>query len=106
MPTINQSFSIDLSNAPANANSLLAIGVGKTNIDLSIIGAPGCTLYTNPLLILAAPTNSAGARAQTLALPNDPALVNFKFHCQYGVASGANPAGILFSDGGEATVGK
>lgn len=107
VPTINSSFSIDLSSAPNSAKAFFAAGVAKTSIDLTVIGAPGCTLYTSPLVVLGVTTTATGTAKVSVAIPNNAQLVGVSFFAQYGIAAaGANPAGIVFSDGGEAKIGR
>lgn len=106
IPTIAKSFSIDLSSAKANANSILSIGVGRTNVPLGGIGAPGCTFYTNPLILVIGQTSNAGTRKVNIPVPNDTTLVNFVFDSQYVVYDNANAMGLLWSEGGEAKIGR
>jgi hypothetical protein len=107
VPTINNSFTVDLAAAANNAQSYLSVGLGRTNIDLSIIGAPGCALYTNPLLLFGMRTSATGTARMRLAIPNNSSLVNAVFQTQWGVVTpAANPAGILFTAGGEGKVGR
>jgi len=106
VPTINKTFSIDLSSAKANTNSILVIGLVKTNIGLTPNGAPGCSLYTNPLVLLAGSTSNTGTRTAPFPIPNDAKLVNFQFYSQYVVYDNANSLGLLWTEGGEGKVGK
>ncbi|MCA8958366.1 MAG: hypothetical protein KDC87_19970 [Planctomycetes bacterium] len=106
VPTIGKSFSIDLTNGTASANCLLAVGLGRTGIALDPAGAPGCTLYTNPVFLLGGQTNASGFYAQSVTLPNDPLLVGFKVHCQYGVPTLGNALGLIFTPGGEIVPGR
>lgn len=106
VPTINKTFSIDLSAAKANTNSILVIGLVKTGIDLTPNGAPGCSLYTNPLVLLAGWTSNTGTRTASFPVPNDAKLVNFQFYSQYVVYDNANSLGLLWTEGGVGKVGK
>lgn len=107
VPTIGQSFSVNLSSAAASSTALFTVGVGRTNIDMAIIGAPGCRLYTNPLLILSMTTGTTGTASLNITIPNDSTLVGTPFNTQWAVIQpGVNPAGILFTAGGEGKVGK
>jgi hypothetical protein len=106
VPTINKSFSIDLSQARSNVNSILVIGLVKTSIDLTPSGAPGCSLYTNPLVLLAGTTTNTGTRTMSFPIPNDSRLVSFQFYSQYVVYDNGNALGLLWTEGGEAKVGR
>lgn len=106
LPKLGQSFSIDLSQAPASASGFLSVGVGRTNIDLSIAGAAGCALLCNPSILVPITTDAAGAFAQKVAVPNDTKLMGAKANTQYAVMDAqANSLGLAFSNGGELTAG-
>jgi hypothetical protein len=106
VPTVNASYSVDLASAPLSANAFFAVGVTRLNVDLAIMGAPGCSLYTNPLVIFGLTTDSAGASAFKIGVPNDARLIGFTFFTQYAIADAtANGAGIVFTAGGENKVG-
>jgi len=86
---------------------MFAVGVGRTAVDLSIIGASGCTLYTNPLIIILLTTSATGTGSVKLTAPNDPTLVGVAFHTQYAFNdAAANNAGIVFTAGAENRVGR
>jgi hypothetical protein len=67
---------------------------------LDSLGAPGCSLSTNPLLILAAQADAAGQATYELRLPAEPALQNAWIRYQgLAVDAPANALGITFSAG-------
>jgi hypothetical protein len=106
-PNINSPlFSVDLAKAPASANSILGLGIGRQNISLTLAGAPGCTLLISPLLIFTGNTSATGTRKTILPIPNTASLVGQKFNTQYAIASNQNTMGLIWSNGGEGTVGK
>lgn len=105
-PTIGQSFTIDLSVARPLSQALLGFGAPRTSIDLKIIGAAGCTLYTNPLLVSYLATNNLGTAAMKVDVPNSAGLIGATVDTQYAVADPVNPAGVVFTAGGEVKVGK
>ena len=106
VPTINKTFSIDLSSAKANTNSILAVGLVKTNISLAINGAPGCTLYTGPIILVSGQTDSTGKRSVSIPVPNDTNLVNLQFYVQFVVFDNVNPLGLLWTQGGDGKIGR
>jgi len=106
VPTIGKSFSIDLSAARASAKTLLAIGLARTNTDLTAFGAPGCRLLTNPLAVLGFTTDAAGALSFPQTVPNNTGLLGLKFNTQFAVNDQVNALQLVFSAGGEGKVGK
>ena len=106
VPTINQSFSIDLSYARLSASSLLAIGVTRIAVPLGTTGAPGCVLYTDPVVLIAQPVSTAGTVSTKLSVPNDSRLVGLSVFGQYAVTDPVNNLGLVFSPGVEMKVGR
>ena len=105
-PTINASFSVDLSMARASSPTMFAIGVTKTGIALAVIGAPGCTLYTDPVLIVGQNSSATGTVSNNFAVPNDPQLVGFSLFGQYAIQDPVNSLGLAFSPGAEIKIGR
>lgn len=106
VPTIGKSFAINLSAARANARTLLALGLTKTNNDLTSFGAPGCALLTNPLAVLGYTTDAAGAFSVSQTVPNDTTLVGVIFDAQFAVVDQVNALQLAFSAGGEGKIGR
>jgi len=106
VPALGKSFSIDLSQARGGAKTLLAIGLARTNTDLTAFGAPGCRLLTNPLAVLGFTTNGAGTLTFPQNVPNDSTLLGLKFNTQFAVNDQVNALQLVFSAGGEGKVGK
>lgn len=103
VPTVNKSFSIDLSQA----SSGLAIGIlgfKKVAADLTAV-APGCYLFATPDLLI--PTSVANGKASiTLAIPNNNKLIGAQFYNQFiRLQPRANALNMLFSNAGEGKVG-
>ncbi|MFK7740228.1 MAG: hypothetical protein AB8H80_07880 [Planctomycetota bacterium] len=80
----NNSFQIEIANAPANSLAVLVIG-DQLNT-LPIPGAPGCTLYMDLPILVALPTvtSPGGAGAVDLPIPLG-ALPGAMLACQWGV---------------------
>jgi hypothetical protein len=101
-PRIGQPFTVRIGIEP-NWPTLLLTGasnlvssLGPLPLDLSPVGATGCTLRVSPDLAL--PVDPQTGRA-TLHVPNDPALVAALFYQQTLMAvPGVNRAGLLLSN--------
>lgn len=106
VPTINQSFNINLSNAASSTIGILYIGGTRLNASLGAI-APGCSLYTSlDILLGAVATGASGAGTVPFALPNNASLVGLPFYNQWIVIDrAANNLGLTFSNGGAGKIG-
>lgn len=101
------SYQIRLHTAPASAQGVLRIGLNRTAFDLGFISMPGCMMLTDSLIDVPKSTDPVGRAAQALAVPNDMVLVGAKFTFQWFVlAPGANPLGLVGSDGCEIEIGR
>lgn len=106
LPAIGKSFSIDLKNATANAKVLFAVGAVQTSLPLAPAGAPGCTLYTDPLAVFPLTADGQGNASASLGVPNDRLLIGLGFYSQFAVVdSTANALQLLFSNGGAGKLG-
>ena len=114
VPTINKSFSIDLSSAKASTAAALILGASKTvwgsvrlPLDLTPFRAPGCSLLVSFDSTFVTPVDANGNGKITLSLPNSSNLVGLTWHNQYLVVDPrANGFGAAFSNGGSAKVGR
>lgn len=107
LPRLGRSFTVTLSNGPASAATLLAIGVSSTVLPLATEGMPGCTLYLDPIVTPFLVTNGAGGATFRQAVPVSPRLIGRPFYFQwFAVDPPANTRGLIASDGGRATVGR
>ncbi|MBK8096006.1 MAG: hypothetical protein IPK26_02810 [Planctomycetes bacterium] len=106
-PILGQTLQIDLTGVPANA-PFMAYGVsdrfvGAVPLPLSLanIGAPGCdVLQSSELLAMPCQPTGPGTARHVLALPGNPALIGVRLFAQpWGLAPGANAAGILTGNG-------
>lgn len=74
-------------------------------LDLTPVGMPGCALLVAPDLLMPAPVQS-GLAAWTLALPGVPSLLGASAFAQgFAVESGANPLGVVATNGLRLTLG-
>ncbi len=75
--------------------------------DLGGFGAPGCAVLAEPEVVEGVgASDAAGARRFTIRIPDDLSLVGATFYHQVvGLAPGANPAGLIVTNGGELTIG-
>ncbi|MHC4852089.1 MAG: hypothetical protein ACYTF5_08730 [Planctomycetota bacterium] len=106
VPTVGKPFSVDLSMARASSKTLFAIGIKKTSTNLAFIGAPGCTLLTDPIFVLGLTTTATGTSTVQQTVPNDVNLIGVTFYTQFAVADVVNAAQVVFSAGGEGKVGR
>ena len=106
-PKINTSFAVNLAKAAAHAPCALIIGATRAKIDLTGLGAPGCTLLASTDITLAMKADAAGTAVTTLKVPNNSYYVAKKFAFQWAVIDAkANRLGVALTSGGEATIGK
>ena len=114
VPTINKSFSVDLSGAKPTTAAVLILGgsnklwgnVGLP-LDLKPLQAPGCSLLVSFDATFVTAVDANGAGKVSFGIPNSSNLVGLTWHNQYFVIDkAANPLGASFSNGGSAKVGR
>ena len=79
----------------------------EPGFDLSPLGAPGCSVYTNTVYGCYPQAATGGASSMSWSVPNDPNLFGFEISAQSACAA-ANPANTLTfstSNGLRATAG-
>lgn len=83
------------------------LGITPQRLDLSVIGLFGCSLYTQPLLVLPNATDSAGIARLRTAVPRQPAVAGAALLSQWVVTDpSVNPAvGLATSEGLQLTIG-
>ena len=113
VPTINNSFSVNLVFAKKNTGAALILGGSKTKwgpftlpLDLTGAGARGCSLLVSFDLIFPTVVDAFGRASINLSIPNARFLIGLEFHNQFFVVdSGANNLGLAFSNGGTGKIG-
>lgn len=102
VPTIGNTFSIDLSRAKASTPTALVLGIMKLN--LMIPGTPNCLLLSQDNLVLSGGTDLVGRQSVSVLVPMG--LVGQVFFAQYLIVdAAANQLGVVTSDGGQGTIG-
>ena len=114
-PALGQGFALSLVAVPAGAPTFLALGDSTTTFggvalpfDLVVIGAAGCAVRTNHLVVLPLTAtgqgSGGGVAGITLTVPSDPALRGKVLHLQALVVdAAANGLGLTVSNGLTAT---
>jgi hypothetical protein len=105
-PNIGTQSSVVMTNGAPNQIGAYGVSFAQANIPLA--GAPGCTLYTNPLIVAIAVFDPAGNALMTLdiPLPSNPALIGLPLvHAGACVDPAANTLGVITSNGLLATIG-
>ena len=79
----------------------------EPGIDLSPLGAPGCSVYTNTVYGCYPQAAAGGASSMSWSVPNDPNLVGFEILAQSACAAAAPANTLTFStsNGLRATAG-
>ena len=109
LPRVNNAFSVLIDNLPWSAPTFLLFGLSNTSssglplpFDLSVAGAPGCTLLTSIDNIIPV-SNVLGSAAWTINLPNLPGA---SFYLQaVPFEASANSLGVALSNGGHGLLG-
>ncbi len=113
-PLLGRNFDVTVTNARPSTAALLAMGASNSRwgaislpFDLTPLGAPGCSVLVSFDLLLPVATSTAGAATVRLTIPNNQALLGFRFFDQWTVLDpSANPLGMAFSRGARAEVGR
>lgn len=112
-PEIGQTVRYSLVGARGGAASTMLIGLsdrfwGRTTLplDLGFLGAPGCFLRTDPVDSLPRVVGRTGSARADVALPLDHALIRGEFFTQFLIVDpGANPLGLVTTNGMHTTIG-
>jgi hypothetical protein len=113
LPWIDDTFDVDLLQAPAGASAFMATGFSASSwagrplpLDLGPFGAPGCPLRVAPFVWFPFSAGPAGTQRWRLPIPNDPRLAGLSFYNQALVLDpAANPLGVVLSDAQQGRVG-
>jgi len=114
-PALNSSdYRVRLSGAEPNQAAFLTIGGNNVlwgsiplPLDLSVVGAQGCSvLASRDLTIAGLTTDQAGATSVAIAIPNSPALVNRTLFAQWTTLAPSSPntLKLAFSDAMEVLI--
>jgi hypothetical protein len=111
MPQMSLPFSLSLSNLRPQSSAAMLLGVSRTQLgtltlplDLTSLGAPGCSLYTNDTMIFAVATGN-GSTTWGFTMPYLPAMEGFTFYNQLLVLDpGANALSVVASNAGQGVV--
>lgn len=107
---LGNTLGVNLANALATTPVALHLGTSSAGplypIDLSIIGAAGCTMYHDVLVAIGGLSNASGGATVSLPIPSSPSVVGFTAYFQWvALDLAANAAGITTSNYGRALVG-
>jgi hypothetical protein len=114
VPTLGQTFKVNLAQARKNTAAVLIFGTSNTNwiginlpLDLTFLGAKGCFLRASmDLFLVGTAVGTTGASSVTVGIPNLTSLMGIKFHNQYFVIDPpANSFGLVFTNGGTGKIG-
>lgn len=112
-PTRGSTAIYRLLNAPAHRYTVMWLGLsdshwGRTRLPLSLagLGASGCYLYTDPMISLSGFTSSNGQREFSVPLNVPVSAIGTSVFTQFAVlAPGANPLGVITTNGVETSIG-
>jgi V8-like Glu-specific endopeptidase len=105
-PRLGSTINLGLSSVPGGviANAI-NLGFASQNLDLTLIGMPGCRLLTTLDVILPVAASSPNA-ATSFAIPNIPSLNGAHVFAQgVSLVPGINAIGAITSNGGDLTIG-
>lgn len=107
LPRLGAGFDFAVANATPGSVGVLIVGTVAlpAPVDLTSVGAPGCSLYVANDVTVVAVIDAVGAAAVTLTIPNAASLVGTAFFDQWAVLDSVNALGLVFSNQGYAQVG-
>jgi len=114
IPEIGKPLTVSVSTAVTGQPAALFTGLSRTAwgpftlpLDLTPLGARGCSLLVSIDVVEAVLLSNAGEGSVVLPIPNDVGLVGASFFQQWAVVHPpASSLGLLFSRGGEARIGE
>lgn len=113
-PMLGNTFSRDLRSCPPAAmfihmigfSNTLAGGVTPLPFDMSVVGAPGCTINVDPVILIVGVTDATGAANLLTTIPSSMVFRGFVWYDQCIVNNpAANPFGVQISNYARAIVG-
>jgi len=106
-PDIGQPVDFQISRAPNSAPSLLMFGLSNPGLSLAPLGAPGCSAYCDPIVMLNTIASATGTGAFfTWQIPDVPAALGSTIYAQGACLDPtANALGLTTSNGRGLTLG-
>ena len=110
LPKLGSSYSVTLADALPGTFAVLASGLSDSTwnggaLPAALAGAPGCTLFVDPVVLDAVATSVTGTGSTSFAVPNSAVLIGLQVFHQWGVLDAVNSLGIVMSDAGRASIG-
>ena len=113
LPLIGKTLNLGVSSAIASSGGAMFTGISKSQwgsfnlpLDLSPLGAPGCSLYVSTELFTPFNTDASGKASLGFGIPNVPALIGSSFFQQAMILDAkANKLGLAFTNAGQGTIG-
>jgi len=106
VPQIGTTMSLEGSNLDAFGLALHVVGFNATSIDLTVFGAPGCTLEVDYVDLAFALADATGRASWTIPLPETASVLGATIESQAAVLDGSNGLGITLSNRVSCLVGQ
>lgn len=105
-PAIGEALDFLVRGVPPSQLVFLVLGLGRQDLPLDRFGAPGCTLYTNPLATFAAFADGNGLATLRWNAPATPAAIGLRVVVQGAALDPpANLLGIVTTQGLQVQLG-
>jgi hypothetical protein len=91
----NGSFGVGIAGASPQRPAMLGLGIDRVSLDLSVLGAPGCIAWTNPLVSWVHGTGPLGRVLAPLPIPPDAGIAGGGVSVQWFVLEPANVLGLV-----------
>lgn len=110
MPSLGSSYNVTLADALPGTFAVLASGLSDSTwsggaLPSALPGAPGCTLFVDPVVLDAVVTSATGTGNTSFSVPSSTSLIGTTVFHQWGVLDAVNGLGIVMSDAGRASIG-
>ncbi|MEE2888696.1 MAG: hypothetical protein VX951_14800 [Planctomycetota bacterium] len=105
---LGDTFDVNLSGATATNVYFHVLALNRYTpggIDMSIMGAPGCTLYQPVTFLLGGITDASGTAKESFTVPNQSALVCVRLYSQMFSSTTTNNFGLLGTNYGRILIG-
>lgn len=104
-PVIGSTFTLLGQNLDGNGSIVFGVGFVLLGLDLTPLGAVGCTLELDAAALIPMVADATGQARLAVPLPETPSLVGAEFHAQVATLDGSNPVGGTLSNLVTATLG-